>query len=147
MIRFKDSHCSRESLYKPLLSVHQTCLHSQYISHPSLKINQTMISMCKKPLFLGAKATIIVLLILAASVTLVIATRPSSLMTKKPKFGASSMYFPQSNRPIQPSGPNPCSYLSGPGQCKPPKWCMLHIVHQYSVFFEGGKRRYFFSFL
>ncbi|KAL9363504.1 hypothetical protein POPTR_006G261022v4 [Populus trichocarpa] len=80
-----------------------------------------MISMCKKPLFLGAKATILVLLILAASATLVIATRPSSLMTNKPKFGASSMYFPQSNRPIQPSGPNPCSYLSGPGQCKPPK--------------------------
>ncbi|KAG6772869.1 hypothetical protein POTOM_024296 [Populus tomentosa] len=80
-----------------------------------------MISMCKKPLFLGAKATILVLLILAASATLVIATRPSSLVTKKPKFGASSMFSPQSDRPTQPSVPNPCSYIPGPGQCKPPK--------------------------
>ncbi|KAF9665938.1 hypothetical protein SADUNF_Sadunf16G0177200 [Salix dunnii] len=81
-----------------------------------------MISMCKKSLFLGSKATILlVLLILAATATLVIATRPSSLMTKKPELGVSSMYFPQSNRPVQPSGPNPCSYLPGPGLCKPPK--------------------------
>ncbi|KAG6770795.1 hypothetical protein POTOM_026490 [Populus tomentosa] len=98
------------------------CKLQQYISYPSLKINQTMISMCKKPLFLGAKATILVLLILAASATLVIATRPSSLMTKKPKFGATKpKFFPQSNRPTQPSVPNPCSYMPGPGQCKPPK--------------------------
>ncbi|KAB5511155.1 hypothetical protein DKX38_030189 [Salix brachista] len=63
-----------------------------------------MISMCKKPTFLGSKATILlVLLILAASATLVVAPRPSSLLTRKPKFGASRMYFPQSNRPIQPS--------------------------------------------
>ncbi|KAJ6743882.1 hypothetical protein OIU85_017783 [Salix viminalis] len=81
-----------------------------------------MISMCKKPLFLGSKATmLLLLLILAASATLVIATRPSSLLTRKPKFGASRMYFPQSNRPIQPSDPNPCSYLASTGQCKPPK--------------------------
>ncbi|CAK7353862.1 unnamed protein product [Dovyalis caffra] len=39
----------------------------------------------------------------------------------RPKFEASGTYFPQSNRPVQPSGPNPCSYLPGPGQCKPPK--------------------------
>ncbi|KAB5553390.1 hypothetical protein DKX38_010701 [Salix brachista] len=63
-----------------------------------------MISMCKKPIFLGSKATILlVLLILAASATLVVAPRPSSLLTRKPKFGACRMYFPQSNRPIQPS--------------------------------------------
>jgi len=58
-----------------------------------------------------SKFTILLFLILAAGVTLVIAT----------KFGASSMYSPQSNRSVQPSGPNPCSYLPGSGQCKPRK--------------------------
>ncbi|KAF9681290.1 hypothetical protein SADUNF_Sadunf06G0210400 [Salix dunnii] len=74
-----------------------------------------------KPLFQGSKATILlVLLILAAIATLVMATRPSSPMTRKTRFGAGSMFFPQDNRPVQPSDPNPCSYLPGPGQCKPP---------------------------
>jgi hypothetical protein len=49
-------------------------------------------------------------------------------MTKKPRFGASSTHFPQSNRPVQPSAPNPCSYIPGKGECKPPKWC-FSIVH------------------
>jgi len=61
-----------------------------------------------RPLF-----RILLFLILAAGVALVIAT-------KQPKFRASSMYSPQSNRPVQPSGPNPCSNLPGPGHCKPP---------------------------
>jgi len=80
-----------------------------------------------RPLF-----RILLFLILAAGVTLVIATkqpkfRASSMYSPQrnrpvqPKFRASSMYSPQSNRPVQPSGPNPCSYLPGPGQCKPPK--------------------------
>ncbi|KAI5568751.1 hypothetical protein POPTR_012G045950v4 [Populus trichocarpa] len=68
-----------------------------------------MMSIFMRPLF-----RILLFLILAAGVTLVIAT-------KQPKFRASSMYSPQSNRPVQPSGPNPCSHLPGPGQCKPPK--------------------------
>ncbi|KAL9387779.1 hypothetical protein Peur_020903 [Populus x canadensis] len=69
----------------------------------------------KKPLFLVSKSTIVLFLILAAGVTLVIAT------SKQPKFRASSMYSLQSNSPVQPSGPNPCSFLPGSGQCKPPK--------------------------
>ncbi|PNT33848.1 hypothetical protein POPTR_006G260300v4 [Populus trichocarpa] len=73
-----------------------------------------MMSIFKRPLFLVSKFTILLFLILAASATLVIATR-------QPKSRASSMYSPQSNRPVQPSGPNPCSYLPGSGQCKPPK--------------------------
>ncbi|KAJ6915243.1 hypothetical protein NC651_017283 [Populus alba x Populus x berolinensis] len=72
-------------------------------------------SVFKKPLFLGSKFTILLFLItLAAAVTLVIAAKQS-------KFRASSMYSKQSNRHVQPSGPNPCSYLPGAGQCKPPK--------------------------
>ncbi|KAL9363494.1 hypothetical protein Peur_046279 [Populus x canadensis] len=74
-----------------------------------------MMSIFKRPLFLVSKFTILLFLILAASATdLVIATR-------QPKFRARSMYSSQSNRPVQPSGPNPCSYLPGSGQCKPPK--------------------------
>ncbi|KAL9363495.1 hypothetical protein Peur_046280 [Populus x canadensis] len=74
-----------------------------------------MMSIFKRPLFLVSKFTILLFLILAASATdLVIATR-------QPKSRASSMYSTQSNRPVQPSGPNPCSFLPGSGHCKPPK--------------------------
>ncbi|CAK7353858.1 unnamed protein product [Dovyalis caffra] len=74
-----------------------------------------MMSLSKKySPFLGAKATILLILILAARAsTLVVVARP--------KFEARDTYFPQSNRPVQPSGPNPCSYLPAPGHCKPPK--------------------------
>ncbi|KAG6772861.1 hypothetical protein POTOM_024287 [Populus tomentosa] len=75
---------------------------------------KTMMSIFKRPLFLLSKFTILLFLILAAGGTLVIATR-------QPEFRASTMYSTQSNRPVQPSGPNPCSYLPGSGQCKPPK--------------------------
>ncbi|KAL9400404.1 hypothetical protein Peur_009365 [Populus x canadensis] len=67
-------------------------------------------SIFKRPLFRVSKSTILLFMILAVSATLVIAT-------KQPRFRASSMYSPQSNRPVQPSGPNPCSYLPGSGQC------------------------------
>jgi|UniRef100_A0A3N7F5C0 hypothetical protein len=70
-------------------------------------------SIFKRPLFLGSKFTILLFLIILA-VTLVIAAKQS-------KFRASSMYSKQSNRHVQPSGPNPCSYLPGAGHCKPPK--------------------------
>ncbi|KAJ6361290.1 hypothetical protein OIU78_001853 [Salix suchowensis] len=83
-----------------------------------------MTSILKKPLFPGSKSTLLLILILAASVTLVIATR-------QPKFRASSMYFPQSNRPVQPSRPNPCSYLPGSGHCKPSK--VMHISYTSSI--------------
>jgi hypothetical protein len=80
-------------------------------------------SIFKRALFLGSKFTILLfLIILAAGVTLVIAAKQS-------KFRASSMYSKQSNRHVQPSSPNPCSYLRGAGHCKPPKWCMFHIYH------------------
>ncbi|KAL9363499.1 hypothetical protein Peur_046284 [Populus x canadensis] len=72
-------------------------------------------SIFKRPLFLGSKSTILLfLIILAAGVTLVMATNQS-------KFRPSSMYSKQSNRHVQPSGPNPCSYLRGAGHCKPHK--------------------------
>uniref|UniRef100_A0A6N2N887 Uncharacterized protein n=1 Tax=Salix viminalis TaxID=40686 RepID=A0A6N2N887_SALVM len=77
-----------------------------------------MTTILKKPLFLGSKSTLLLILILAASVTLVIATR-------QPKFQASSMHFPQSNRPVQPSRPNPCSYLPGSGHCKPQRILLM----------------------
>lgn len=85
---------------------------------------KTMISIFKKPLFPMSKFTLLLFIILAASATLVNST-------KQPRFRASSMYFPQRNRPVQPSGPNPCSFIPGSGHCKPPKWCTLHIVHQH----------------
>jgi hypothetical protein len=84
------------------------------------KLIRTMMSIFKRPLFLVSKSTIVLFLILAAGVTLVIAT------SKQPKFRASSMYSSQSNSPVQPSGPNPCSFLPGSGHCKPPKWFMFH---------------------
>jgi len=82
--------------------------------------------MCKKSLFLRAKATILLFLILAASAsTLVVATRTSSfIMTMMTEIEASSTDVTQiSNLPIQPSSPSPypCSYQPGDGQCKPPK--------------------------
>jgi hypothetical protein len=94
---------------------------SLYIFHILLwKLIRTMMSIFKRPLFLVSKiSTILLFLILVAGVTPVIAT------SKQPKFRASSMYSSQSNRPVQPSGPNPCSFLPGSGQCKPPKWCMF----------------------
>ncbi|KAF9681288.1 hypothetical protein SADUNF_Sadunf06G0210200 [Salix dunnii] len=76
--------------------------------------------MCKRSLFLKAKAIFLVFLILVARAPLVAATRPSNTMNKRPGFRAPSTYYPQSNRPVQPSGPNPCSYLPGQGECKPP---------------------------
>uniref|UniRef100_A0A2K2A8K1 Uncharacterized protein n=1 Tax=Populus trichocarpa TaxID=3694 RepID=A0A2K2A8K1_POPTR len=75
---------------------------------------KTMISIFKKPLFPISKFTVLLFIILAASATLVNST-------KQPRFRASSMYFPQRNRPVQPSGPNPCSFIPGSGHCKPPK--------------------------
>ncbi|KAL9400410.1 hypothetical protein Peur_009371 [Populus x canadensis] len=84
-----------------------------------------MMNMCKKSLFLGAKATILLFLILAASAPLVVATRTSSfIMTMMTEIEASSTDVTQiSNLPIQPSSPSPypCSYQPGDGQCKPPK--------------------------
>ncbi|KAL9387780.1 hypothetical protein Peur_020904 [Populus x canadensis] len=77
-----------------------------------------MMSIFKRPLFLVSKiSTILLFLILriSGSVTPVIAT------SKQPKFRASSMYSSQSNRPVQPSGPNPCSFLPGSGHYKPQK--------------------------
>jgi len=102
-----------------------------------------MMNMCKKSLFLRAKATILLFLILAASATLVVATRTSSFMTTTTEFGGSSTYvFTRSNRPIQPSDPYPWSYLPGDGPCKPPKWCMLHTVHQASSYINTWCARF-----
>ncbi|KAL9363502.1 hypothetical protein Peur_046287 [Populus x canadensis] len=79
-----------------------------------------MVSMCKKHLFLGTKAIFLSFLILAASATdLVVAARASNLM--EPKTGSNDTDFSKYNRPIEPSGPNPCSYIRGPGHCQPPK--------------------------
>ncbi|KAG6772868.1 hypothetical protein POTOM_024294 [Populus tomentosa] len=86
------------------------------------KLIKTMVSSgCKRSLSLRAKAIFLLLLILVARADLVDAARPSDTMTKKPRFGASSTHFPQSNRPVPPSAPNPCSYIPGQGECKPPK--------------------------
>ena len=94
----------------------------------------------KRPLFLVSKFTILLFLILAASAsTLVIATR-------HPEFRASTMYSPQSNRPVQPSGPNPCSYVPGSGQCKPPRWCMYVSCTSSTVCFLRKRRLFFLSF-
>ncbi|KAG6772864.1 hypothetical protein POTOM_024290 [Populus tomentosa] len=79
-----------------------------------ISFSESMMSILKRPLFLVAKFTVLLFLILAPGVTLVIATR-------QPKSRASSMYSTQSNRPVQPSGPNPCSFLPGSGHCKPLK--------------------------
>ncbi|KAL9400408.1 hypothetical protein Peur_009369 [Populus x canadensis] len=80
-----------------------------------------MVSMCKKHLFLGTKAIFLSFLILAASATdLVVAARASNLM--EPKTGSNDTDFSKYNRPIEPSGPNPCSYTRGPGHCQPPKY-------------------------
>ncbi|KAF9681287.1 hypothetical protein SADUNF_Sadunf06G0210000 [Salix dunnii] len=80
-----------------------------------------MVTILKKPLFLMSKSTLLLILILVAIVTLVIVAR-------RPKFRASSMNFPQSNRLVQPSGPNPCSYVPGSGHCKPPKRCTRSLL-------------------
>ena len=79
-----------------------------------------MMNMCKKSLFLRAKATILLFLILPASANLVVATRPSSfVMTMMTEIEACSTEVTQ----IQPSSPSPhpCSNQPGDGQCKPPK--------------------------
>ncbi|KAL9363497.1 hypothetical protein Peur_046282 [Populus x canadensis] len=81
-------------------------------------------SIFKKPLFLGSKfAILLFLLILAAStVALVIATKQSN-------FRASSVYSPQSYRYVQPSAPNPCSYLPGSGQCHQHDRVKIEVLH------------------
>ncbi|CAK7353856.1 unnamed protein product [Dovyalis caffra] len=86
-----------------------------------------MITRCKKSIFHGAKGIFLLFLILAASATLVVASRVSNLM--KPKIGPNDKNFPQNNRPIEPSGPNPCSYLPGPGHCKSPSDASSSIQH------------------
>ena len=91
-----------------------------------LKI-KAMAIMCKEHLFLGTKAIFLSLLILAASATLVVAARASNLM--EPKTGSNDTDFSKYNRPIEPSGPNPCSYMRGPGHCQPPKWYFM--VHSF----------------
>ncbi|KAB5553389.1 hypothetical protein DKX38_010700 [Salix brachista] len=88
----------------------------------SKKLIKTMVSSgCKRSLSLWAKAIFHLLLILVAGANLVVAARPPGPMNKKPKFGSSTTRFPESNRPVPPSGPNNCSYIPGPGHCIPPK--------------------------
>ncbi|KAB5553391.1 hypothetical protein DKX38_010702 [Salix brachista] len=78
-------------------------------------------NMCEKSLFLRAKTTIILFLILlSASSAIVVAARTSSFMHTE-IVGSSSTYVTLRNRPIQPSGPYPCSHLPGDMPCKPPK--------------------------
>uniref|UniRef100_A0A6N2NKA0 Uncharacterized protein n=1 Tax=Salix viminalis TaxID=40686 RepID=A0A6N2NKA0_SALVM len=77
---------------------------------------------CKRSLFRRAKAIFLVFLILVGRTPLVAAARPSNAMNKRPEFRAASTYYnyPRSDRAVQPSGPNPCSYIPGQGECKPP---------------------------
>jgi len=121
----KSMHCrlfKNLYIYRPNLSVYCTCLDISKSLYRSLRLIKTMVgSGCKRSLSLWAKAIFLLFLILVARAALVVAARPSNTMTKKPRFGASSTHFPQSNRPVQPSAPNPCSYIPGKGECKPPK--------------------------
>jgi hypothetical protein len=53
----------------------------------------------------------------------------------EPKTGSNDTDFSKYNRPIEPSGPNPCSYIRGPGHCQPPKWyVMVHSI-PYSMWY------------
>ncbi|KAJ6995154.1 hypothetical protein NC653_017825 [Populus alba x Populus x berolinensis] len=116
-MNFYINHHSCSQFIKPVLN-------SQSTSHRSLRI-KTMMNMCKKSLFLRAKATILLFLILPASANLVVAIRASSfVMTMMTEIEACSTEVTQiSNLPIQPSSPSPhpCSNQPGDGQCKPPK--------------------------
>ncbi|KAF9681289.1 hypothetical protein SADUNF_Sadunf06G0210300 [Salix dunnii] len=94
---------------------------SMYFPQSNRPLIKTMVSSGgKRSLFLRARAIFLMFLILVARAPLVAATRPSNTMNKRPDFRAPSTYYPQSNRTVQPSGPNPCSYIPGPGECKPP---------------------------
>ncbi|KAJ6361289.1 hypothetical protein OIU78_001852 [Salix suchowensis] len=75
---------------------------------------------CKRSLSLRAKAIfhLLLILILVAGANLVVAARPPGPMNRKPKFGSSTTRFPESKGPAEPSGPNHCSYIPGPGHCK-----------------------------
>ncbi|KAG6772871.1 hypothetical protein POTOM_024297 [Populus tomentosa] len=96
-----------------------------------------MMNMCKKSLFLRAKATILLFLILPASANLVVAIRASSfVMTMMTEIEACSTEVTQmSNLPIQPSSPSPhpCSNQPGDGQCKPPKIILMMEVERTQV--------------
>lgn len=71
-------HAVQFSLFIKLVST----LNLYTLHRNSLKI-KTMVSMCKKHLFLGTKAIFLSFLILAASATLVVAARASNLMEPK----------------------------------------------------------------
>lgn len=130
-------HAVQFSLFIKLVST----LNLYTLHRNSLKI-KTMVSMCKKHLFLGTKAIFLSFLILAASATLVVAARASNLM--EPKTGSNDTDFSKYNRPIEPSGPNPCSYTRGPGHCQPPKWYfMVHSIPYsmwYVIFLKKKKK-------
>jgi len=76
-------HAVQFSLFRKLVSTQLVSTLNLYTLHRnSLKI-KTMVSMCKKHLFLGTKAIFLSFLILAASATLVVAARASNLMEPK----------------------------------------------------------------
>ena len=76
-------HAVQFSLFSKLVSTQLVSTLNLYTLHRnSLKI-KTMVSMCKKHLFLGTKAIFLSFLILAASATLVVAARASNLMEPK----------------------------------------------------------------